>query len=137
MIPNSLYHKIMGLLPIPCVDMFIEYDEGYIWIKRNIEPEKGEWATVGGRVQLNEKLEDACRRIARKELGIENITLKRQLGTMGSFYNDRHCISTFFLAKTKDEIKVNKEEVQDYKISREPPEGTANFYMKFLKRYKI
>ena len=46
-------------------------------IKRKYEPYKGKFALPGGFVNLDEDLEDACKRELREETGVKNIFLKK------------------------------------------------------------
>jgi 8-oxo-dGTP diphosphatase len=56
-------------------------------IKRDIEPEKGTWALPGGRVNLDESLEDAAKRELEEETGVKNVYLE-QLYTFGAPHRD-------------------------------------------------
>ena len=83
--------------PVPTVDVIIETGEGIILIKRK-NPPYG-WALPGGFVDYGETLEDAARREALEETGLE-VVLKRQLHSYSDPGRDKrlHTISTVFLA---------------------------------------
>jgi len=79
-IPETLYQKITALVPIPCVDLVpVRKESGtleILLIKRKIEPEKGKWCLIGGRViggreVKPERLSGAIKRQAKIELGVE------------------------------------------------------------------
>ncbi|MCH7850059.1 MAG: hypothetical protein IH845_00245 [Nanoarchaeota archaeon] len=58
-------------LPILCHDVFIEFDEGIIFGKRNNEPAKGMFWPIGGRLERGIPMEESLRNNARKESGLE------------------------------------------------------------------
>jgi len=84
--------------PVITVDAIIETDNGIILIKRK-NPPPG-WAIPGGFVDYGETLEDAVRREAREETGLD-IQLIRQFHTYSAPKRDprHHTISTIFIAR--------------------------------------
>ncbi len=74
-------------------------------IERAREPYKGKWALPGGFIELNESLEDACRRELEEETGLRIGELK-QFKAFGAVDRDpRHrTISVIFYAFTEDEL---------------------------------
>ena len=84
--------------PVPTVDIIIEYgNQGLVLIERAQAP--WGWALPGGFVDYGESLEDAARREAREETGLE-VTLLGQLHTYSDPRRDprQHNISTVFVA---------------------------------------
>ncbi len=58
--------------PQLAVDIIIEYPNGdIILIKRKYEPFKGCWAIPGGAVEIGETVEEAARREAKEETGLD------------------------------------------------------------------
>ncbi|MHC1636266.1 MAG: NUDIX domain-containing protein, partial [Candidatus Methanospirareceae archaeon] len=57
--------------PVLTVDVVIKKDEGYVFIKRKKEPYKGWWAIPGGIVEYGETVEEAARREAKEETGLD------------------------------------------------------------------
>ncbi|MDI6703619.1 MAG: NUDIX hydrolase [bacterium] len=84
--------------PIPTVDIIIELEEGIVLIKRK-NPPYG-WAIPGGFVDYGESLEEAAKREAKEETGLD-IRLITQLHTYSDPKRDPrfHTISTVFIAK--------------------------------------
>lgn len=64
---KSIYSKVPRL----CVDIVIKTDRGILMTLRDIEPYKDLWHIPGGTVLYSETIEEAVKRIARQELGIE------------------------------------------------------------------
>jgi len=91
--------------PLPTVDVIIKYGAGIIFIKRK-NPPPG-WALPGGFVDYGESLEDAVRREAREETGLELCEL-RQFHTYSDPARDprRHTLSTVFVARGKGEMQA-------------------------------
>jgi ADP-ribose pyrophosphatase YjhB (NUDIX family) len=139
-IPEETYTLIKQCIPVPCVDVFIEdTKKGFLWIQRNIPPQLNQWAPVGGRILKFESPEAACRRIAKKEVGLK-IDVKEFLGYT-EFRDENHFISLTFRATLQNqhqEIQINKNEVSEYIFSYDMPKGTADQYIDIyqkLRRY--
>lgn len=71
-IPDSLYKKIVGLVPICCVDLVIKKGNSFLLVKRLENPAKGKWWFAGGRVLFNETLLTAAKRKLSQEVGIDD-----------------------------------------------------------------
>jgi colanic acid biosynthesis protein WcaH len=84
-IPEDDWHTIVTNVPIVSVDLVVHYEDGIVLGKRTNEPLEGEWFVPGGRVQKNERLEDAVHRLAREELGID-VMIDRQMGVYEHLY---------------------------------------------------
>jgi colanic acid biosynthesis protein WcaH len=101
-IPQNIYVQIVRLMPIPCVDLLVEDEEGRILlIKRANEPVKGQWWFPGGRVHFLETREQAAIRKLKEECGLEALQVK-EMGTydvildMPDDANPSHGITTLF-----------------------------------------
>ena len=90
--------------PVPTVDIIIEIKDGgekkIVLIERKNPP--AGWAIPGGFVDYGESLEDAARREAKEETGLD-VTLVRQFHTYSDPARDprRHTMSTVFIATAK------------------------------------
>jgi len=72
LIPREKYNEIIEVLPILCVDIFIQNSRGeYLLIKRANEPMKGRWWPIGGRVHKGETLEEAAIRKIIEETALQ------------------------------------------------------------------
>ena len=94
-----------GKNPVPTVDIIIEFGEGIVLIDRK-NPPFG-WALPGGFVDYGETLEDAARREAAEETGLQ-VELSRQMHTYSDPRRDtrRHTISTVFIAKGSGRLEA-------------------------------
>ena len=69
MIPNEQYDYIMKNMPVFCVDWLIRCNNKYLLLKRNQQPLKNRLWHIGGRLRIDESIEDAARRLQTREIG--------------------------------------------------------------------
>lgn len=91
--------------PIPTVDIIIEI-KGQIVLIRRKNPPHG-WAIPGGYIDYGESAEDAARREAKEETGLDIVDL-RQFHTYSNPDRDprHHTISVVFVARARGEPKA-------------------------------
>ena len=65
---NEIYSKVPRL---SVEVLLIDKQKGIYLTKRSIEPCKDQWHLPGGTVYFGEQIQDAVKRVAQKELGIE------------------------------------------------------------------
>lgn len=132
------YHVIYSKVPRLCVDLVIETPEGIVFTKRTIEPYTGMWHFPGGGVELEEKLEEAVKRVAEEELSVE-VEIIKSLGHIEDFTHQetkKHSVSIAFLCKIKNgEIKLN-DQAEEVLITNEIPEDLIDCHKEFLKDLK-
>ena len=95
--PECGYHFTNFRNPLPTVDIIIEVQSGIVLIERKNKPYG--WALPGGFVDYGESLEQAARREALEETGLQ-ITLQGQFRSYSDPARDprHHTISTVFIA---------------------------------------
>ena len=76
MIDQELYSQMHQLLPIACLDLVIIQSGKVLLVKRNKEPAKGQFWLPGGRIFRNETFDDAAKRIALGETGLQINNIK-------------------------------------------------------------
>ena len=105
--------------PTPTVDIIIELEgrEGEIVLIERKNPPPG-WALPGGFVDYGESFEDAARREAREETGLD-VRLVRQLHTYSTPGRDprNHTASTVFIA-TASGMPVGADDANQAKLFR-------------------
>jgi colanic acid biosynthesis protein WcaH len=70
MLPIDTFLRIIDATPLVAIDLIVPNDDGgYLLGRRVNKPAQGFWFVPGGRIRKNERLDDAFRRIARDELG--------------------------------------------------------------------
>ena len=107
--------------PILIVNAFIKKEDKYLAIKRAKEVEVGCWETPGGRVEPNEKVEDALKREIKEELNVE-VKINKFLGfgeginCSSKFGVDVHRFVLYFECEiVSGNIKFDQEEISDHK----------------------
>lgn len=86
-IPDDEWETIVRNVPIVSVDLVVCSPHGVVLGKRMNDPAKGEWFVPGGRVRKHERLTEAVHRLAREELGIEDVTVRESLGAYEHLYD--------------------------------------------------
>ena len=114
-IPFKEFKSIYSKVPRLCVEVVLIEKEGVLLIRRTIEPAIGEWHTPGGTVLKNEHLEEAVKRVAREEIGLE-VSVERMLGIIEYVSYKNHFsqdISIAFLVKNISEKVPHTDEHAD------------------------
>ena len=69
MIPDEQYNQILKSMPIFCVDWLIRCGDKYLLLQRTQQPLKGRYWHIGGRLRMDETIEEAAIRLQTRELG--------------------------------------------------------------------
>lgn len=114
--------------PSLTVDILIQIGEGIVLIKRKNGPFKGKWAIPGGFVEYGEMVENAAKREAKEETGLE----VQLIGLFGVYSDPNrdprgHTISICYSAKkTGGELKASTD-AADVKVFNEIPRNKLAF----------
>jgi len=112
--------------PVVAVDVLIRKDDGYVFIKRKNEPYRGRWAIPGGLVEYGETVEQAAKREAKEETGLD-VKLIQLIGVYSDPTRDPrgHCISIAYLAEAvSGELKAATD-AKKAKIFKRRPDNLA------------
>ena len=78
-LPYEEFRSIYSRVPRLSVDVLVNTDQGFVLTLREIIPWKGYWHMPGGTLLYGETLDQAVRRSAREEIGV-NVEVDRSLG---------------------------------------------------------
>ncbi len=115
-IEPELYKKIIGVMPIPCVDAVIVSGNSFLLGERANKPAKGQWFVIGGRVIKGESLKAAIKRHVKTETGVSRLEIKKFLTTKATIFKDSaqgpsaHGINSVFLVEVKSKKIVATKE---------------------------
>ena len=112
--------------PVVAVDVLIRKDDGYVFIKRKNEPYRGRWAIPGGLVEYGETVEQAAKREAKEETGLD-VKLIRLVGVYSDPTRDPrgHCISIAYLAEAVSGELRAATDAKKAKIFKRKPDNLA------------
>jgi len=142
-IPEKEYKNILEKMPICCVDLVIVREGKVLLIKRKGDSFDGKWFIIGGRIYKNEKLEDAVKRKAFEETGL-NVKILKNLGIFEAFEDSSafgnsiksgtHSISGGFLVEPIEEVEVKLDETStDFKWVDRIDENLAEYPKRLIK----
>jgi len=150
-IPEKLYKKILGCMPVFCVDLVVRHYSNYkgqygvMLFKRTYEPSKNEWFVAGGRVLWGEKMEKAVHRKALEEIGMKVKIIKR-IGTYEPIFDKNkqgtrggtHNITVGFLVEPigKINLSLNKE-YSDWKVIWKPDNKLPKYVKDLIKDSEV
>lgn len=69
-LPADEYQKILGSVPIVCVDLIVKHGDEVLLVKRNHKPAKGKLWIPGGRILKGETFKKAILRKLQEDAGI-------------------------------------------------------------------
>ncbi len=116
------YCSILDVMPISCVDVIIQHESKILLIHRKKSEDMGDlWWIPGGRIHKNETFENAVKRKAVTETGLQVHVLKK-CNSYEGFYESKKCdsgthfITTVYITKPVKltEIKIDHT-ADDYK----------------------
>jgi colanic acid biosynthesis protein WcaH len=136
---QEAFEEIYSKVPRLTVDLLINGVEGFLLTKRNIEPWKDHWHLPGGSVLSEESIEEALRRVAKEELGLE-ISSTNLIGyiecTSGKEVPGyRHPVSLVFAVKVSSENVVLNDQASDARFFKEIPEKIIPEQSEFLEEH--
>ncbi len=133
-IEPTLYKTIIDNTINICVDVFLNYNNKFVLVKRLEEPMKGVYWPIGGRIHKGEKALDAAKRKIQEEFcSLDNIEEESLVAagyyedqyTSNSFSNETHyhTLSIVFFGKiiSLDNIKLDSTS-EDWGLFSDLPE---------------
>lgn len=103
LLPLSTFKTVIAHAPLISIDLIIQNYEGKILLGyRNNRPAQGYWFVPGGRIQKDETMAYAFKRLTLNELGVEfSLTQAELIGPFEHFYSDNFSgndFSTHYIA---------------------------------------
>lgn len=108
-IEKDLFDKIVDSVPLLCVDGLIVNNGKILLLKRSTYPAFGEWWFPGGRVHLNESLQDSIIRKVKTETNLDTEILE-QIGVCETIFEKKHTVNICYLLRPKNlNVTLNSE----------------------------
>lgn len=87
---NVTFRTVVAATPLISIDLIIRNQDGAVLLgKRNNRPAQAKWFVPGGRIQKNERVDVAFKRLVTAELGIDvDISQARYIGLYDHLYPD-------------------------------------------------
>lgn len=134
-IPQHEFKKIYSKVPRVCVDLVIDTPKGLLLTFRDIKPMKGYWHFPGSTILLGESVEEAVRRTAKEEVGLE-ISIVKLLGILDCYQKDNPFFHTVSLVHKveiiKGKVKLNYQ-AKKFGFFKKLPNKILPVHMAFLK----
>lgn len=87
-LPAHIFKTIVEFTPLISIDLVVKYKDKVLLGKRVNKPAFGYYFTTGGVVRKNESFENATKRLALMELGINLTSELKFIGVFEHFYAD-------------------------------------------------
>lgn len=73
--------------PSPVAWLLVEHEGKYLLVKRDIQPDRGEWDIPGGYLELEESFQEAARRELEEETGV---TVEHDIRLIDTIHHESH-----------------------------------------------
>lgn len=129
-VSTKLFIEFGKFFPYTSVDIIVRQDDSFILTKRAIEPFKGKWHLPGGVVYKNQRLEEAVKKVAKRELNLD-VKVEKFVGTY-QLIGPRHYVSQLFIATIlKGKIMLDFQST-DFGFFKQPPKNTVAIHKKMI-----
>jgi colanic acid biosynthesis protein WcaH len=88
MLDDCIFKIVIDSVPLISIDILLKKDNKILLGKRANKPAQGYFFSTGGRINKNETIDNAMKRIALNELNIELKTTPKFIGVFEHFYDD-------------------------------------------------
>lgn len=135
------FKGIYSRVPRLCVDVIVETPRGIVLTLRDIEPWKDQWHIPGGTVMYTESVEQAVKRVAKEEIGV-NVAIQKLVGYT-EYLSERklrgwgHSICLEFLVKIQSGKLRGSRQGKNFGIFKKAPVNTIVEQKRFLKKMKL
>ncbi|MDA4123745.1 MAG: NUDIX domain-containing protein [Thaumarchaeota archaeon] len=138
LVPESVFAEHERLFPQVSIDIIVLRGRSFLLVRRSSKNSTGRglWATVGGRLRMNETLEDGAVRILDREAGITaDKSCLEVVGVSQYFDKEVHCVSVVFKTKVLSRsVVLDETSSESGWFTREScPASLIPFYRKMLR----
>lgn len=135
-IPNLSHEEFLAvckIVPTVVVEVLVKNKDGILLGKRNTDPFRGLWHFTGGFLYYNEKVADAVKRIAKREIGID-VEIVKFLGAYEYINADPrgHMIALVHIARQVGGKIAPTPDNSDLQFFKEPPEDMISHQKKIF-----
>ena len=136
-LPDHIFRLCEKALVFSSVDVIIESHNSFLLGIRKIQPVRGTWGLPGGIIRRGELRDQAVRRIAKLETGLD-VQIARFLGAYDHVWHTRQYVSNCYIAQIKDGILNSNlpsglREFSKLRFFRTIPPNTHRNYATLLK----
>lgn len=118
---DDYYYNIHQFMVIPCIDIFIRYNNGILLIKRRYEPAKNEFWCVGGRLRKGVSELDNIHLIVKNETNLDIVGVIYFLGIARTMFKESpyshgkgtDSRNTVYLVSAEGKLEFDKT-IEDY-----------------------
>ncbi len=145
MISIDNFKTVVDNTPLISIDFIIKNNEGnYLLGKRVNEPACGYWFTLGGRIFKNEKIEDAIKRLSKKEFNQEvTLDLLKFHGIYEHFYENSfvdknistHYVVLVYELKLQQNLDLPEDEHDEYNYFSKEEILNSSYIHTYVKNY--
>lgn len=130
-IPKAEFDRILKQVPTVVVEVIARNEKGILLGKRNTEPFKGFWHFTGGFVHYNERVADAVKRVAKREIGTD-VEITGFLGAYEYIHDDPrgHIIALAHIVKIVDGYIATNSDNTELKYFKTPPKDMIPYQKK-------
>lgn len=130
------FKEIYSKVPRLCVEVILKNEKGVLLTLRSIEPYKDVWHFPGGTVYFHETAQDAVKRIAKKELGIDvnSATFVTYIEYPSYSQVEGWPVSLAFVVEEYNGDIVLNDEASEANWFTTPPENTHPMHGELLER---
>ena len=127
------FERVLKMVPMVVVEAIVKDENGILLGKRNTEPFRGMWHLTGGFVYYNEKLSDAVKRVAKREIGAD-IEIVKMLGVYEYINDDPrgHIIAHAYLVRIAGGTVASNPDNTELKYFRRTPEDMIYYQKKIF-----
>ena len=148
MLDNKTFKTVIENTPLVSIDICLVCDGMILLGKRNNEPLKGQWFTLGGRILKNESWQSCLSRIASSEMGmiLDDLNKLKLMGIWDHVYKNSvvsESVSTHYVnlphymhIRERPELKIDDQHSEVDWFCLEDIAGNSEFH-EYIRNYAL